>query len=170
LSVPATLRIPVGVVVERHRAQNPWGDALYRPVSILSGVPATAPWTTIDSSADVTTLYAGEAVVELFRTETAQYQQNLASGTPSLWVVLRPVAREIPFTLLSVTADPAEGEALTGTGNDLVEAVPMPPAMIATVEGFIAQHPPSRAFYKRERDRSLPARGEPALKGRGSRS
>jgi hypothetical protein len=164
------MRIPVGVLVERHKAQSPWGDAVYRPVSILSGVPATAPWTTIHPNADVTTLYAGEAVVELFRTETALYQQNLSSGKPSLWVVLRPVAREIPFELLLVTADPAEGEALTGAGNDLVEPVRMPPAMIETVAGFIAQHPPSGAFYKRERDRSVPDHGAPALKGGGSRS
>jgi Protein of unknown function (DUF3305) len=170
LTGPATLRIPVGVVVERHRARNPWGDDVFRPVSILSGVPVTAPWTTIDSNADVTTLYAGEAVVEFFRTETALYQQNLAAGKPLLWVVLRPVAREIPFELLLVTADPAEGEALTGAGNDLVEPVPMPASMIDTVAGFIAQHPPSGAFYKRERDRSVPAPGKAALKGRGSRS
>jgi hypothetical protein len=170
LSEPATLRIPVGVVVERHRCQSPWGGDVYRPLSILSGVPATAPWTIIDSSAEVTTLYAGEAVVEFFRTETALYQQNLASGNPLLWVVLRPVAKDIPFVLLLVTADPAEGEALTGAGNDLVEPVPMPASMVKAVAGFIALHPPSAAFYKRERDRSIPAQGEPAVKGRGSRS
>lgn len=172
MSEPARLRIPVGVVVERHRARSPWLDALYRPVSILSGVPATVPWTTIDSNEDVTTLYAGEAVVELTRTETALYQQNLASGRPSLWVVLRPVAREIPFALVLVTADPAEGEALTGAGNDLVEPVPMPLSMIETVSGFIARHPPTGSFHKRERDRSLPAdrqSGPGSLKGRGSR-
>jgi hypothetical protein len=88
-------------------------------------------------------------------------------------VVLRPVVMKIPFALLLVTADPTEGEALTGAGNDLVESVPMPPAMVKTVADFIAQHPPSRSFYKRERDRSGPDRrdpGVPSLKGRGSRS
>jgi Protein of unknown function (DUF3305) len=173
MSESATLRIPVGVVVERYRACSPWLDAVYRPVSVLSGVPATAPWTTIDSNARVTTLYAGEAVVELFRTETALYQQNLASGTPSLWVVLRPVATEIPYALLLVTADPSEGEALSGAGNDLVEAVPMPAAMIETIAGFVARHPPSGSFFKRQRDRSAPSDREPgtaSFRGRGSRS
>ena len=173
MSEPATLRIPVGVVVERHRARSEWLDAIYRPASILTGVPAAAPWTIIDSSEDVTRFYAGDAVVELFRTDTAQYQQNLASGAPTLWVVLRPAATETPFALLFVTADPAEGEALTGAGNDLVEPVPMPPAMIETIAAFITEHPPDRSFYKRERDRSLPAPRDPAaaqLKGRGSRS
>jgi len=172
LSEPQTLRIPVGVVVERRRAQSPWLDAVYRPVSILSGVPVTAPWTIIDSNKDVTRLYAGETAVELFRTETAQYEQNLVSGTPSLWVVLRPVAMEIPFALLLITADPTEGEALTGAGNDLVESVPMPASMVQTVADFIAQHPPNPSFYKRERDRSAPGRRArvASLKERSSRS
>lgn len=156
LSEPATVRIPIGVVVERYRAMSPWLDAVYRPVSALPGVPATAAWTVIDAKADVTTFYAGETVVELFRTETAQYQQNLESGTPSLWVVLRPVPRDLPFALLLATADPSEGEALTGAGNDLVERVTMPPSIIATVADFIARHPPDTSFHKRERDRSVP--------------
>jgi hypothetical protein len=154
LSSTETVRIPVGVVVERHGAQSPWLDAIYRPVSILTGVPEATPWTTIDSADGITTLYAGEAVVELFRTDAAQYQANLASGCPSLWVVLRPVEAAVPFSLLLVTADPSEGEAFTGSGNDLVEAVPMPPSIIDTVARFVAQHPPRGSFYKRERDRS----------------
>ncbi len=173
MSEPAILRIPVGVVVERHTAHSPWLDAIYRPVSILPGVPAAVPWTPIDSNEAATTLYAGEAVVELFRTDTDQYRANLASGNPSLWVVLRPAETAVPFALLLVTADPSEGEALTGAGNDLVEPVPMPPSIVATIARFIAQHPPSGSFYKRERDRSGSAHrdaGTRPLKGRGSRS
>ena len=170
MSESAVLRIPVGVVVERHRAHSPWLETIYRPVSILSGTPATAPWTTIDSSEGATTLYAGEAMIELFRTDTAQYQANLTSGKPSVWVVLRPAETAIPFALLLVTADPSEGEALTGAGNDLVEPVPMPPAIIAVVADFIAKHPPTGSFYKRERDRSGSAHRDAAtepLKGKG---
>lgn len=168
MSELANVRIPVGVVVERHRAQNRWLDAVYRPVAILSGVPATAPGTVIEADADVTTVYAGETVVELFRTETAQYQRNLASGRPCLWVVLRQTLGEFPFAVLLVTADPAEGEALTGAGSDLVEMVPMPPSMVQVVASFVAQHPPHESFHKRERDRSIPGQREPGhrrLKG-----
>ena len=45
---------------------------------------------------------------------------------PLLWVVLRPTGAEPPYDVLAVTADPAEGEASTEAGNDLVETVPMP--------------------------------------------
>jgi hypothetical protein len=152
----ALARIPVGVVVERHKAKSPWLDFLCQPVAVLAGVPAAAPWTVISSEGDVTTLYAGEAVIELYRTETANYRDNLASGTPLLWVVLRPATGKVGFDLLMVTADPAEGEALTGAGSDLVETVPMPAPIGEIVASFIAEHHVERSFFKRQRDRSTP--------------
>ena len=86
----ALARIVVGVVVERRKARSPWLDFLWRPVSVLVGTPAAVAWTRIAEEGDATTFYAGEAAIELHRTETANYRQNLASGTPALWVVLRP--------------------------------------------------------------------------------
>jgi hypothetical protein len=150
----ALARIPVGVVVERRKADSPWQDFLYRPVAVLAGVPVATPWTAIGSDADVTTFYAGQAVIELYRTETANYRDNLASGRPLLWVVLRPTRDEAGFDLFMVTADPAEGEALTGAGNDLVEAVSMPLPITAIVASFIAAHHVEQPFIKRQRDRS----------------
>lgn len=147
-------RIPVGVVVERRKAGSPWQNFLYRPVAILAGAPVAAPWTPIRSDGDVTTFYAGQAVIELHRTETANYRENLASGTPLVWVVLRPTSAEQAFDLFMVTADPAEGEALTGAGNDLVEPVSMPLPIIELVGNFIIEHHVEQPFFKRSRDRS----------------
>jgi hypothetical protein len=151
LSSTALTRIPVGVVVERHKAESPWLDFLYRPVAVLTGVPVAAPWTEISSDGNVTTLYAGQAVIELHRTETANYRDNLGSRAPLVWVVLRPTCARAGFDLLMVTADPAEGEALTGAGNDLVEAVPMPLPISEIVESFIAEHHVEQPFFKRRR-------------------
>jgi hypothetical protein len=53
-----------------------------------------------------------------------------------------------------VTADPAEGEALTGAGSDLVETVPMPVPIGEFVASFIAEHHVEHSFFKRQRDRS----------------
>lgn len=161
----ALARIRVGVVIERRKAKSPWLDFLYRPVSVLAGVPEAAPWTIIGTAAELTTFYAGDAVIELHRTETANYRDNLASGTPSLWVVLRPESGENAFDLLCVTADPAEAEALTGAGNDLVECVPMPGAIQEVVENFIAEHHVERRFFKRKRDRSAPHSPDDRPKG-----
>ena len=92
-------------------------------------------------------------MIELYRTETTNYRDNLASGAPALWVALCPAISEGPFEILAVTADPAEGEALTDAGSNLVEAVSMPPDVVETVVQFIAQHHVERPFVKRQRDR-----------------
>jgi hypothetical protein len=147
-------RIPVGVVVERRKAESPWLDFLCRPVAVLAGVPTAEPWTVINRDGDATTFYAGHAMIELYRTETANYRDNLACGNPMVWVVLRPTRTEAQFDLLMVTVDPAEGEALTGVGNDVVEAVPMPFPITQIVESFIAEYHVEQPFFKRRRDRS----------------
>ena len=163
----ALARIVVGVVVERRKAKSPWLDFLWRPVFVFAGTPSAAPWTRISEEGDATTFYAGEAAIELHRTETASYRQNLCSGMPALWVVLRPIAAanssSPAFDILTVTADPSEGEALTGAGNNLVATVPMPAAIIETIDSFIAEHHVERPFNKRQRDR-----GEPQVPGRRS--
>ena len=128
----ALAKIVVGVVVECRKARSPWLDFLWRPISVFVGTPSAVPWTRIGEEGDATTFYAGETAIELHRTETTNYRQNLYSGMPALWVVLRPIATnstEIPaFDILMVTANPSEGEALTDAGNNLVASVPMPAA------------------------------------------
>ena len=153
----ALVIIPVGVVVERRKARSPWLDFLWRPVSVLVGTPSATPWTLIGEEGDATTFYAGEAAIELHRTETTNYRDNLASGAPALWVALCPVASERPYEVLAVTADPAEGEALTDAGSNLVEAVSMPPDVVEAVIQFIAQHHVERTFVKRQRERQAPS-------------
>jgi hypothetical protein len=143
--------IPVGVVVERRRAKSVWAEFLWRPVSVLAGKPSAEPWTVLDVQAESVLFYAGEAVIELHRTESTYYRDNLASDTPRLWVVLSPTGSDRPYELLTVTADPAEGEGFTDAGNNLVETVPMPQDILAIVGQFIATHHVERSFIKRRR-------------------
>ena len=156
VSSTALARIPVGVVVERRAAKSPWLDFLWRPISVLAGGSSAAPWTPIGAAAETVLFYAGEAVIELYRTETTNYRDNLASGAPLLWVVLRPSASAHAYELLAVTADPAEGEAFTDAGNDLVETVPMPAVVAQAIGDFIAEHHVDRPFVKRHRQRAEP--------------
>jgi Protein of unknown function (DUF3305) len=156
----------VGVVVERRRARGGWTDFLWRPVSVLAGQPSAAPWTPLGDQSEVTLFYAGEAVIELHRTETTNYRDNLASGAPSVWVIMQPTASNPPYELLAVTADPAEGEASTDAGNNLVEAVPMPPDIAAMVDRFVASHHIERPFIKRQRDQKPPSTQRDGESGR----
>jgi len=152
----ALTRISVGVVVERRKAKSAWADVLWRPVSVFAGTPDALPWTPLGTDDEVALFYAGEAVIELHRTETTNYRDNLASGVPSLWVNMRPTTSEPPYELLAVTADPAEGEAFTDAGSNLVEAVPMPSEIADIVDRFVATHHVERPFVKRQRDRQTP--------------
>jgi hypothetical protein len=159
LNAGGLISIAVGVVVERHKATSKWLDFVWRPASVLIGVPSTEAWTPLGSVADTTLFYAGAAIIDLHRTETANYLDNLQSGTPQLWVVLRPTGSEPPYDVMAVTADPAEGEAFTEAGNDLVETVPMPGPIVQAVEAFVAEHHVERPFFKRERDEEGLRRG-----------
>jgi hypothetical protein len=153
VSSPSPLaRIPVGVVVERRKAMSRWVDFVWQPVAILCGWPDTAPWTVLSTSEDHATYYAGPAEIELYRTETEFYRDNLESAAPSLWVALRPTGVEPPYSIAAVTADPAEGESFTQAGNDLVDAVPMPQVVREVVAAFVAEHHLERSFEKRKRD------------------
>jgi hypothetical protein len=150
--IGALVTIAVGVIVERRKAQSPWIDFTWQAVSVLTGVPAALPWTILSQDEGGATFYAGAAEIALYRTETRNYRDNIASGAAKLWVALRPTGGEPPYALFAVTADPAEGEAWTEAGSDLVDMVPMPAPVQAEISRFIAAHHVERPFYKRQRD------------------
>jgi hypothetical protein len=156
VTAAALARISVGVVVERRKATSPWIDWVWQPVSVLPGRPDAAPWTVLSDDGERTTFYAGSAEIALYRTETAQYRDNLASGAPSLWIALRPTGVEPAYDIVAVTADPAEGESFTQAGDDLVEAVAMPASVQEAVAAFVAEHHVEQPFVKRKRDRADP--------------
>jgi hypothetical protein len=149
-------RIRVGIVVERRKAKSAWIDHVWVPVAALAGEPEAEPWSVLGGDGDSTRYYAGSADIDLFRTETANYRDNLASGRPSLWVVLQPTESDPPYALFAATADPAEGEAYTEAGNNLVEMVPLPDVICDALAAFVAEHHVEREFFKRKRDRVDP--------------
>jgi hypothetical protein len=150
------LRIPVGVVVERRRADSPWTDFIWRGTGVLPDEPEMTPWTIMREQEGATLFYAGSATVDLYRSETARYRDNLASGAPCVWIVLTPSEGTWPYAVSAVTADPAEGEAFTEAGANLVEAVPMAKVLHEAIEDFVAEHHVETQFVKRERRRADP--------------
>lgn len=168
MSVIAPLKtIAVGIVVERSKGAGPWTDFLWRPVAALSGVPDAPPWTKLSDDGERATFFVGAAEIELYRSEAGNYRENLLVEKPLLWVALRPTEADPPYVLAGVTADPAEGEAWAGLGNDLVDTVAMPTAVEALVADFVSEHYVEQTFRKRKRDRANPealarrARGKP---------
>ena len=148
--------IPVGVVVERSKGASQWSDYLWRPVEVLPGVPDTQPWSKLEGDDQRALFYAGAAEIELHRTETTNYRDNLATQEPLLWVVLEKSDGAQPYQLRLVTADPAEGEAMTLVGENIVDSVPMASSVEQTIIAFIKEHHVEREFVKRKRDRANP--------------
>jgi hypothetical protein len=157
MGTPSPLaRIAVGVVVELRRIESRWIDHAWRATGVLPGVPDAVPWTRLSDDGQTAAFYAGSADIELYHSDAEHYRDNLASGAPLLWIVLRPTGVEPPYELFAVTANPAEGEAFAQAGTDLVECVPMPPIVRGAIEAFVAEHHVERPFFKRQRDRADP--------------
>ena len=95
--------IPVGVVVERSKSATPWGEFYWRAVSVLPGQPDTAPWTKLSDDGERATFYAGTAEVELYRTETGFYRDNLNQARPPLGRVAFGRSRSALIVVSAVT-------------------------------------------------------------------
>jgi Protein of unknown function (DUF3305) len=148
--------LTVGVIVERRVLDNPWIDHVWLPCAILPGAPAVPEWTALRADGGVSQFYAGAHVISFFSIDTANYLSNLASGSPKIWVSLRRTDGEPPVRVVGVTADPAEGEAFTEAGDDIVEAVTMPPEVAARLAAFVETYHVERSFQKRRRDKANP--------------
>ena len=151
--------ILIGLVVERIKLTGPWSDYAWMPCQVLTSVPETPAWSVIMQNAERVRYYAGEYVIGLHPSSTAQYRENLASGRPSLWVAMRPEGAEPPLEIAGVAVDPSEGESYTETGTSVVETVPMPPEIMAVLAEYIETHHVERVFEKRKRDKSQPRGG-----------
>ena len=153
---PPIATIAVAVIVERTKGAGPWTDYLWRASAVLTGVPDTPPWTVLSHDGDRTTFYAGAAAIELYRTETGHYRDNLLADPPLVWIALPSAEADPPFGPPAVTVDPAEGEAWAGAPELLVDSVPMPDLIRDGVAAFVAQHHVEQEFSKRKRNRADP--------------
>lgn len=142
--------IDIGVVVVRKQLTSPWADHVVLPYAVLPAIPAATPGTSLGRQDGEEYIYAGPAELVLHSSDTAHYRDNLATGRPSLWVLLRQQDDE--YQVCSVTADPYEGEALTEGVGATLEAVVMPAEIEARLRAFIDAFHVERPFIKRQRD------------------
>jgi hypothetical protein len=156
MSVQPVVTIPVGVLLERIKTEGRWSELMWKLTRILTDLPETPSWTQLSGDDERATFFAGSADIELHRSETTNYRDNLATGSPLLWVALRPTHADPPFDLAVVTADPAEAEAMAAIGDALVDSVTMPREIRDAVDAFVSEHHVERVFVKRKRDRADP--------------
>lgn len=154
MQIPPTDRFRIGVVVERRQLGNPWVDHAWAITGVVPGDLAIAPWTELERGSNYIRYFAGSADLEVYPAETSTYKYNLESPQPSVYVALRKSDEPPGLTLFEATICPGEAHAHADTGNDLLEAVPMPEAVQTWLSAFVAHHHVEREFYKRTRDRA----------------
>lgn len=163
---PDTLRIPLAVLAERRPGVTKWAEQVWRAAELLEHAPPVPPWTLLRQEDGRAIFFAGVADVALHPTDTANYKHNLEAAQPLAWVLLRPVEAAPGLALHTITIDPGEAHIHADVGQDLLEALPMPPGLRAIAEDFVARHHRERGFYKRRRDQADPealARRAPGL-------
>jgi hypothetical protein len=149
------ITIPLGVVVRRTPGVTRWAKWSWRAVAVLPGAP-DADWHEMRREGDSVEYHAATVPLDLWRTDTEAYQTGLNVDDPSIYVIMRrcddpDVAHE--FEVFRVTASPYEAQDYTDSGEEIVERVPTPPALIAMIRDFIAEHHREEAFVKRRRDK-----------------
>ncbi|HSA79984.1 MAG TPA: DUF3305 domain-containing protein [Geminicoccaceae bacterium] len=149
-----SVRMALGVVVERRKSTSRWQDWSWRPVSVIPGAPPVgAEWRELLRGEAWTHYHAANLPLELHRSETEAYLLNLSQHPPRIYVVLRPITEPGPYAYrpLLITASPAEAEGYLSSGEEIVEGVPMPAPVIAWLRDFVDRHHVERPFVKRKR-------------------
>ncbi len=139
----------IGVIVEWQAVRNDWVDHRWRVTAVLDGAPDLPDWTCIADTGDIRRYYAGAAELELYPRETDTLKFNI-EGEPAIYVFLR--ADGPSMALLGATVCVGEAHAHADTGSDLVEPVPMPPAIRDWIADFVAAHHVERESFKRRRE------------------
>jgi hypothetical protein len=156
----------IGVVVERRKLDNPWQDHAWHTVAVLPGAPAAAPWQELEQGDGWVRYYAGALPIELHRSATASYRDNLMSAGPKVFVVLRlDDSGPHPYRACLATLAPDEAQVYLESGDDIVDAVDMPAEVLAWVESFIERHHVEAPIYKRQRKPYDPRKGGPPQGG-----
>lgn len=147
--------LDVWVVGERRAATSPWAGDGWAVVSVQPGAPEVAPGTVLAEGPGWSRLFLGCARITLYGRETANYKFNLEAARPAVFAILRR-GGPLGVSLLAVSVDPGEIDSHADSGDDLIEALPLPDDIAAWVADFVARHHKEQPRYKRRRDRADP--------------
>lgn len=154
-----TATLAVGVVLRKQPGVTRWAKWVWRVVGVLPGA-GPAEWREMRREAckggEAVEYHAATLELEVHRAEIEAYLVALSNDPPSCYVVLREAEdpkAEHEIEVFLVTANAYEAQDYLDSGEEIVEAVPMPPAMIGWLSDFVGRHHKEEEFYKRKRDR-----------------
>lgn len=153
---PRSITLPVGVILQRRPGVTRWQKWAWTASGLLPGA-GPADWKLLreDEDENVSEFHIGTRPLTLWRTDAEAYRIALAEQVVCAYVVLEPVGGDRPLALKLITANPHEAMQYAEGGDDLVEKVPMPPALVAWVQDWTDRHFVEEPFKKRKRKRYL---------------
>lgn len=148
-----SLSLPLGIVLRKSPGVTRWARWVWKAVAVLPGA-APANWHELRRDGEVVEYHAATVPLELWRTDTEAYLTELSTKVPSIYVIMRETpASDAPLEIVLATASPYDGQDYADNGEDIVELVAMPPALIALIQSWIEQHHQEETFVKRKRDK-----------------
>ena len=165
-----TAEIRLGVVIRKQPGVTRWAKWIWRPVAVLPGAPP-AEWRELRREGEAVEYHAATVTLEVHRAETEAYLAALSGEPPCVYVVLRSAeSGEHPVEVFRVTASAFEAQDYLDSGEDIVEPVPMPPALVGWLSEFVGRHHRDEEFVKRRRkpatvDKFAEGKGDPRVHG-----
>ena len=149
-----SIELPVGVVMQRRPGVTRWQRWAYAPIALLPGA-GPAYWKLLREEGDVSEYHVGTRNLTLWRTDAEAYRIGLAEKVVCAYVVLEKSGDDWPYKVKLITANPHEAMQYADGGDDVVEKVPMPPALVAWVQDWTDRYFVEEPFVKRKRMRHL---------------
>lgn len=155
-AVPKSMSVPMGVVLRRQPGVTRWAKWAWMATAVI---PNAGPggFRVLREDGDVTEFHAATVPLELHRSEVESYRISLMMKPPSLFVVLNKginTHNEHGIDVHLVTASADEGQNFQDSGEVIVETVPMPEGLVATIRDFCDAHYEEVPFIKRKRDKT----------------
>lgn len=162
--------LQVGAVVRQKPGATRWAKHVWKPVAIIPGAP-DAFWKELVREGDVVDYHAGTVTMELFRADVEAYLVSLNLTVPSVWVILdQDEANDSPsgWVVSAVTASAYEAQDALDSGENIVEAVPIPETLAAWIKEFVDMHYIEEPFKKRRRKNDIEGieggKGDPRIR------
>lgn len=149
------ITIPLGVIIEKRKSKHPWGDWIWKPISVIPGAAPVNDWVTIQKGEDWTHFHIATLPLTLHRRETEALKLNIESEAPHIYVVLRETddSDAPPIEVHMVTASSYDAQDFLDTSEDIAEKVPMPKSVFEWIKTFVKEHHKDEVFKKRKRDK-----------------
>jgi hypothetical protein len=146
-SRPMEFKRRVAVVMERIPLASRWQSEKWEAKGVLPDMPGAGPRTIYDDGARLEVLYSG-LEIQLKGEELESYYLNLTAPEPKVFVLVRSDDGTPRPASVSLSYSRAAGWM---DANETVDAVALPPELLAWVGEFVERYYRPRPKFKRER-------------------